>query len=84
MQFYGVEIASLVDVGCIIAAGEEFSRELEEQLDGMPPYLRHASSYEHWCRSAYVITGVQDDDGFYELTLDTERCFGETKGSVGE
>ena len=39
-----MEIASLVDVGCIIAAGEEFSRELEEQLDGMPPYLRHASS----------------------------------------
>ena len=83
-SFTGVEIASLVDVGCIIAAGEEFSRELEEQLDGMPPYLRHASSYEHWCRSAYVITGVQDDDGLYELTLDTERSLERLREALGE
>ena len=43
-SFTGVEIASLVDVGCVIGAGDEFSRELEEQLQSMPRGLRRVSS----------------------------------------
>lgn len=83
-SFTGVEIASLVDVGCVIAAGEEFSVELEEQLTSMPPSLRHASSYEHWCRSAYVITGVQDDDGLYELELDSDIALNRLREALGD
>lgn len=69
-SFTGPEIAALIDVGCVIGAGEEFSGELATQLASMPPSLRAQSSYEHWLSSAYLITDVEDDDGL--LTFDAE------------
>ena len=71
-SFTGVEIASLIDAGCVIGAGREFTAELSSQLGGMPRSLRAASSYEHWCAGAYLITGVEDDDGLFALDLESE------------
>ena len=71
-SFTGVEIASLIDEGCVIGAGAEFTAELAAQLGSMPRSLRRASSYEHWSGGAYLITGVEDDDGLFALELDSE------------
>ncbi|KAJ8614210.1 hypothetical protein CTAYLR_001113 [Chrysophaeum taylorii] len=71
-SFTGPEIAALIDVGCVIGAGEEFSVELEAQLGAMPAAIRAASSYDHWLRSAYLITDVEDDDGLVSLDADSE------------
>lgn len=71
-SFTGPEIAALIGKGCVVGAGAEFSVELAAQLDAMPPSLRESSSYEHWLRSAYLITGVDDDDGLLRYKAETE------------
>uniref|UniRef100_A0A7S0TF13 RING-CH-type domain-containing protein n=1 Tax=Chrysocystis fragilis TaxID=1411660 RepID=A0A7S0TF13_9STRA len=70
-SFTGPEIAALIDAGCVIGSGDEFSAELEAQLASMPAGLRAASSYEHWLRSAYLITDVEVDDGLLSLEVET-------------
>jgi len=72
-SFTGPEIAALIDVGCVVAASDEFTAELTHQLGTMPRALREASSYEHWCASAYAIASVDEDDGLYALEMNTER-----------
>lgn len=71
-SFTGPEIAALIDVGCVIAAGEEFSAKLDSQLRSMPVAFRAASSYEHWLNSAYLITDVEDDNGLVSLDAETD------------
>eukprot|EP00931_Biecheleriopsis_adriatica_P047315 TRINITY_DN27260_c0_g1_i1.p1 TRINITY_DN27260_c0_g1~~TRINITY_DN27260_c0_g1_i1.p1 ORF type:complete len:509 (-),score=95.66 TRINITY_DN27260_c0_g1_i1:152-1678(-) len=66
-SFTGPEIAALIDTGCIIASHEAFSAELERSLEGMPPFMRHRSSYDHWIRGVFLITEVEADDG--KLTI---------------
>eukprot|EP00928_Gymnodinium_smaydae_P047072 TRINITY_DN31405_c0_g1_i1.p1 TRINITY_DN31405_c0_g1~~TRINITY_DN31405_c0_g1_i1.p1 ORF type:complete len:480 (+),score=86.33 TRINITY_DN31405_c0_g1_i1:84-1523(+) len=59
-SFTGPEIAALINPGCIIAANDAFSRELERQLEGMPRSMRRMSSYENWIRGVYLITAVEE------------------------
>mmetsp|Transcript_28171 Transcript_28171/g.45282 ORF Transcript_28171/g.45282 Transcript_28171/m.45282 type:complete len:465 (+) Transcript_28171:84-1478(+) len=70
-SFTGPEIAALIDAGCIIASHEAFSTELESQLETMPPFMRHRSSYEHWIRGMFLITQVDEDDGRITIPVQT-------------
>jgi len=60
-SFTGPELASLLSVGCVIGAHTAFSKELESQFAGMPPFVRARSSYDHWMFGVYLITGVEKD-----------------------
>mmetsp|Transcript_13779 Transcript_13779/g.18392 ORF Transcript_13779/g.18392 Transcript_13779/m.18392 type:complete len:549 (+) Transcript_13779:13-1659(+) len=72
-SFTGPEIAALIDIGCIIGAGIEFSIELAQQLESMPSILREVSSYDHWLRAAYLITGVEEDDGLFNIKIENKE-----------
>lgn len=70
-SFTGPEIAALIDAGCIIASHDAFSVELERQLEHMPAFLRHRSSYEHWIRGVFLITSVAEEEGM-EINVESE------------
>ena len=61
-SFTGPEIAASLFEGRIIASRDIFSAQLEAQLQGMNPFMRAYSSYEHWIRGVYIITKVESDD----------------------
>lgn len=56
--------------GFVIGSEESFSRHLEEQLAGMPRFMRARSGCEHWVRGIYIITEVEKDDGRVKVDLD--------------
>merc|ERR1719203_1413539 len=72
-SFTGPEIAALIDAGCVIAAHEAFSTELERQLEGMHPLERRPRGYQHWIRGSFLITSVEEDRGQEVLTFDNDR-----------
>lgn len=72
-SFTGPEIAALIDVGCVIGSGDEFSVELDAQLATMPESVRASSGYEHWLKSAYLITDVAKDDSKYSYNTTTDE-----------
>jgi hypothetical protein len=55
-SFTGAEIAALISVGCVIGSGRIFSEQLAAQILENP-MIRIASSYSHWIRGVYLITG---------------------------
>ncbi|KAJ1462243.1 hypothetical protein M885DRAFT_506403 [Pelagophyceae sp. CCMP2097] len=83
-SFTGAEITALVEEGCVIGAGAEFTRSLEAQLATLPPGARESSSYDHWVASAYLITGVDEGAGHYELEVDTADSLQHLRGLVDE
>ena len=80
-SFTGVEIAALLNEGCVIASHQVFSDELARQLEDMPAALQSVDpgGYKHWIRGSYLITAVKTDDGLLPLddidqqTLDVVR-----------
>lgn len=83
-SFTGPEIAALIDAGCVIAAHEAFSAELERQLGPMPPFMRERSSYEHWIRGVYLITAVDEDDGQLVVPVDSQHMLQGIHDRMGE
>jgi hypothetical protein len=82
-SFTGPEIAALIDAGCIITSHEAFSQELQSQLQSMPPYMRHRTSYEHWIYGVYLITQVSEDDGCLSIPVETESMLGSLRDRFG-
>ena len=72
-SFTGPELGALIEEGCVIGASAAFSNDLERRLGQMPAAMRGMSSYEHWLRGAYLITGVETDDGTVNLRLQDEE-----------
>mmetsp|Transcript_44422 Transcript_44422/g.96563 ORF Transcript_44422/g.96563 Transcript_44422/m.96563 type:complete len:462 (-) Transcript_44422:272-1657(-) len=83
-SFTGPEIAALIDKGCIIAAHQVFSVELERRLEEQPAFLRERSGYSHWIRGVYLITAVEVDDGSVALRVDSRSMLTSLRQRLGE
>lgn len=68
-SFTGAEIAALIAPRRFIAARKMFTDMLEEEAGG-DPTLMELTSLAHWARSAYLINGVEQDDGFFFMRMD--------------
>ena len=72
-SFTGPELGAMLEDGCVIGAHDAFSEELENKLEEMPEMFARITSYDHWVRSAYLITSVTEDDGKTKVQLDDAR-----------
>ena len=72
-SFTGPELGAMLEDGCVIGAHDAFSEELENKLEEMPEMFARITSYDHWVRSAYLITSVTEDDGKSKVQLDDAR-----------
>lgn len=68
-SFTGLEIAALIEPGCIIGAHEVFSLELEHKLLEMNEVLSSMCGYRNWIRGVYLITEVTCDDGLQKIPV---------------
>lgn len=82
-SFTGPEIAAHINAGRIIAASEAFSIELDRQLETMHPITRHRSSYDNWIRGVYLITSVEEADGFQKLPISDNRTLEMVRARLG-
>merc|ERR1719329_95489 len=83
-SFTGPELASLIEVGCIIAADEVVSAEMERELEGMPPSARSASGYHNWIRGVYLITDAKGEDGVIHLPVGESEQLDSLRNRLGD
>lgn len=81
-SFTGPEIAALIDAGCIIAAHEAFSAELERQLVMMPVFMRARLCYEDWIRGVYLITSVEQEEPGVTIPIDSKAVLDEVRNRM--
>lgn len=82
-SFTGPEVAALIDPGCVIAAHEAFSSELESQLARMPAFMHQQSSYLNWIKGVYLITAVEEEHGSFTLPIDSQSMLVKVREKMG-
>lgn len=74
-SFTGAELAAMISPGYLLATDEAVSHQLERQRDEfLAGRDQIATPYDHWIRSAYLITAVHEDDGMERLLFSSEAA----------
>jgi hypothetical protein len=82
-SFTGPELGALISPGCVIAAHEVFSTELQRQIEDMPEPMQELSSYRFWIGGVYLITAVEPESATFTLPVRSASSLEAVRQNLG-